>query len=133
MIVRRYRMVAFNGVRLFSGDASAGVEMCSLLACLNETLSSCGESNNEIKTPTFQSLKIEMPVDKDDRDIHLPLTFTTDFVPLNASYFSINRTDDDNGSKVAMSLTRPVEKLHSFVIFGRDFSDDGLRETAAYK
>lgn len=37
----RYRLVAYSGVRTFSGLYNGGVEVCGVIACLNDTLESC--------------------------------------------------------------------------------------------
>lgn len=39
----RYHLVAFNGIRSFSGVRHCGIELCGLIACLNDSLDSCGQ------------------------------------------------------------------------------------------
>lgn len=55
-----YRLVVFNGVRTFSGLASGGVQTCSIVACTNETINSCGRlySNDSIKLEGINFVKV---------------------------------------------------------------------------
>lgn len=41
--VYTYHLVAFNGVRTFSGLYYGGVETCGIVACLNQSVVSCGQ------------------------------------------------------------------------------------------
>lgn len=38
-----YQLVAFNGVRTYSGLYYGGVESCGVVACLNSSVASCGQ------------------------------------------------------------------------------------------
>lgn len=38
-----YHLAAFNGVRSFVGVRSGGIETCAVLACLNNSVQSCGK------------------------------------------------------------------------------------------
>lgn len=38
----QYRLAAFTGVRTYSGVWNGGIELCGIMACLNETQASCG-------------------------------------------------------------------------------------------
>lgn len=38
-----YHLVAFNGVRTYSGVYYGGVETCGVVACLNQSVTSCGQ------------------------------------------------------------------------------------------
>ncbi|XP_045771211.1 vanin-like protein 2 isoform X3 [Maniola jurtina] len=39
----RYRAGAFSGVRTYSGFTTGGIRVCSVFACTNDTLQSCGQ------------------------------------------------------------------------------------------
>lgn len=41
--VYTYHLAAFSGVRSFGGVRDGGIEACAVLACLNETVQSCGK------------------------------------------------------------------------------------------
>lgn len=38
-----YRMAVYQGTRTFDGFADGEVIVCGIIACMNETLASCGE------------------------------------------------------------------------------------------
>lgn len=52
-----YRMAVFDGVRTYSGFATAGVQLCSVIACVDDTLESCGLRADDVtaKPLTFTS------------------------------------------------------------------------------
>lgn len=41
--VYTYHLAAFSGVRSFGGVRDGGIEACAVLACLNESVHSCGK------------------------------------------------------------------------------------------
>lgn len=41
--VYTYQLAAFSGVRSFGGVRDGGIEACAVLACLNESVQSCGK------------------------------------------------------------------------------------------
>lgn len=50
----RYSLAVFNGVRGFgSGDATAGIQVCSIISCLDNGNDKCGKRTNNIEPPTI--------------------------------------------------------------------------------
>lgn len=38
-----YHLAAFDGIRSYSGLRDGGIESCGVLACLNDSIASCGQ------------------------------------------------------------------------------------------
>lgn len=143
-----YRLAVFDGVRTYSGFATAGVQACSVISCVNDTLASCGlrsgdsfaqqkrffYDENLIQTATvFESIEI-----------------TSQFVYNNTLVFPdifVTGTDDNygalvpsdefvydfsialNGSAVSrLKTTKPINNLISFAIYARQYNRDGEKE-----
>lgn len=44
-----YKLAIFNGVRTFDGFATGGIQVCSIIPCLNKNISSCGKTTFNIE------------------------------------------------------------------------------------
>lgn len=45
----RYRLVAYGGVRSYSGMYNGGVDICGIIACTDTTLASCADRYNSFR------------------------------------------------------------------------------------
>ncbi|XP_012288593.1 vanin-like protein 2 [Orussus abietinus] len=126
----RYRFAVFNGVRKLTGFTSAGVEVCGIISCTNDTQDSCRftfTKNATVVHPvTFESVVVSGNFSTGPDVLRLPITLTTDVVPLNISDFSFASKDaNDTHANVAFSLVRPQKRLMTFAVYGRNFAADG--------
>ncbi|XP_034945856.1 vanin-like protein 2 [Chelonus insularis] len=130
----RYRFAVFNGVRSFSDVRTGGVEICSIIACLDDNPTSCSkrfDSNTIIVHPTtFKSIVISSKVQDVPTVLRMPLNINTELHPLNVSDFTFT-SDKINATHVNLkySLIKPRKDLMTFAIYGRNFTADGLPKT----
>lgn len=119
----------FNGVRTFSGVATGGIKTCGIISCVNETIEGCAQlfdPSVKIARPTVFNDILISTISSSDRNVFfMPVTLTEKMVPLNASEF-IYQTSDN--SIHDMKLTVPTYNLLTFAIYGRNFIADGLEE-----
>ncbi|XP_015515434.2 vanin-like protein 1 [Neodiprion lecontei] len=133
----RYRTAVFNGVRSFAGTTTAGIQTCSVIACTNDTLASCGLRFNATETvvqPTvFNSVFVSGNFSKNSTTMQMPNSLTTDILPLNASDFTYNRVNISGSSltNITYNLTIQSSNLYTFAIYGRNFSADELAVSSA--
>ncbi|CAG5102078.1 Similar to vanin-like: Vanin-like protein 1 (Drosophila melanogaster) [Cotesia congregata] len=132
----RYRFAVFNGVRSFSNIGTGGVEVCSVISCLDENPTSCNQrfdTNTIIVHPTtFNSIVISS-VTKDSSNVtRLPLSINTELHPLNVTDFTFV-SNKINATHVSLkyTLTKPRKDLMTFAIYGRNFTADGLPKTTS--
>lgn len=143
-----YRLAVFDGVRTYSGFATAGVQACSVISCVNESSASCGlrsdsssaqlrkffYDDNLIQTSTvFESIEIVSQFVYNN-SLVFPDIFVTgtddnygDLVPSNT--FVYNFSMAPNGSAVSsLKTTKPINNLISFAIYARQYNRDGEKE-----
>lgn len=124
-----YHLAAFDGIRSYSGVRNGGIESCGVLACLNESIASCGKrfSNySEVVWPvTFENITVSANFLKDQNRIQFPNSVLASLRPISPQYTLWTREDSDNATRRSLTLTKPQDRLLTFGIFGRDFSRDG--------
>lgn len=123
--------MTFDGISSFSDNAEAGVQMCSVISCFDETLESCGQllrnEKDVLGTKIFEKLDIEMPMDKNDRNFYWPITFDRNLMPLKTSEFFKETKHVGNITRYLMGLRRSQKNLMSFAILARIFDRDFSR------
>ncbi|XP_013146606.1 PREDICTED: vanin-like protein 2 isoform X2 [Papilio polytes] len=138
----RYRAAAFTGVRSFSGMATGGNRICSVLACIGDTIETCGRrfpNYQENATAIFEELSIiaSMPtpqkvkeLDADD-SVFYPVSLDVAINPLRPEQYTYEKTLSDDGHKTHYSfkLNNVTRNLYSFAVWGRVFADDGKDAT----
>lgn len=132
----RHRIAVFNGVRSFAGSVTAGIQICSIISCTNDTLSSCGlrfTNDQIVKSTLFNGISISGYFSNRYPDtIQMPNSLISGIMlPLNSEdfVFKIKNFNDSSLNNIEYNLTRPVNDLISFSIYGRDFSKDGKNST----
>ncbi|CAG9854323.1 unnamed protein product [Phyllotreta striolata] len=124
----KYHLATFNGIRSFSGVRYAGIEACGVVACLNDSLSSCARrfSNySEIYWPiTFESIKVEADFIKDENRTQYPNSLTSSLRPVHPSYTHWGTVEEELLVTRRHILFSPQQRLLSFGIFGRDYGRD---------
>nr|CAD7412792.1 unnamed protein product [Timema cristinae] len=127
----RYMFVVYDGVRGFSGVATAGIQICALIACGNSSKSSCGVmltdlgSDARMKT-TFHYIAVEGVFKGTDNAAQMPNTLTASYGVLAPRSFEFSRGDAARDGEVAVRLRTRLEsdEILTFGIFGRDYTRD---------
>ncbi|XP_030762889.1 vanin-like protein 3 isoform X1 [Sitophilus oryzae] len=123
-----YLLVAFSGVRTFSGFYYGGIEQCGVVACLNETVSSCGRRfsnySNVIWPLTINSINITGNFSSSENKIQFPTTLLSSIYPLPVSHYTWDYETRDSQIIKRLELNKPQSRLLAFGIYGRDFSRD---------
>lgn len=131
----RYRLVAFNGTMSLIGAATAGVKICGIISCVNDTIDGCGRlhsPNKSISTPTnFKHVNIKMlDTNFNKENLFMPVTMSDTMMPLNVTDFSYwTESADEKNSSYTLTLTSPKKDLLTFAILGRNFDLDGSELT----
>ncbi|XP_066144857.1 vanin-like protein 3 [Euwallacea fornicatus] len=124
-----YHLVAFNGVRTYSGVYYGGVETCGVVACLNQSVDSCGQrfSNySEISWPViFNFINITGNFSQSKQRFQLPTTLLSSMRPLTTMEYNWRGVAVDEKTLTRnIELNEPQSRLLTFGIFGRDFKRD---------
>lgn len=143
-----YRLAVFDGVRTYSGFATAGVQACSIIPCVNESSASCGlrsdDSSAQLRKYFYDDNLIQSGT------VFESIEIVSQFVYNNTFVFPdifVTGTDDNygalvpsdtfvyglsvapNGSAVSVLKTmKPINNLVSFAIYARQFDRDGEKE-----
>ena len=143
-----YRLAVFDGVRTYSGYSTGGVQVCSVIPCVNESLASCGlrsdhssaqprkffYDDNLIQIDTvFESIQITSVYMYNDTlvfpDIFVTGTADNYGALVTSDSFVYNFTLAPNCSAISfVKTTKPVKNLISFAIYARQFDRDGEKE-----
>ena len=122
----RYRFGVFAGIST-NGQVRGKVQICGLMACVNDSLSSCGERFDEVDTfkpwVSFDKLEIsQLSFRKENvSKLNLPVSLKTNFRPLNPRDFVLKSIPiiDSEYDFVSLALEEPQEDLMTFGIYGR--------------
>ncbi|PSN42774.1 Vanin-like protein 1 [Blattella germanica] len=123
-----YRLAVFDGVRSFT-YATGGLQICALIFCEDETISSCGV---ELKDPeqsssaTFDHINITGNFNL-EHAMQLPNTLLTGYDVLSPTKYNFVKEEDISKNSVKVNMftkTEPVSVL-TFGIYGRNFLRDG--------
>ncbi|KAJ0173032.1 hypothetical protein K1T71_011208 [Dendrolimus kikuchii] len=132
-----YRALAFSGVRTFSGIATGGSRVCSVVACTGDTIDTCGKrfpNYLENATAIFEELSInaiiptpirETDLQADD-SIFIPLSVNVNIMALKSTDFNYNKVDNGNTTTHSYTLVNKNAELYTFALWGRVFATDGL-------
>ncbi|XP_060532853.1 vanin-like protein 1 [Cylas formicarius] len=124
-----YHLVAYNGVRSFSGVFFGGVEICAVVACLNESVASCGrrfpDYSNIVWPITFEKINVSGNFSQSERRVQYPTSLLSSIRPIETRHTSWHR-EEVNGTTVLRThtLEKAQNRLLTFGIYGRDFTRD---------
>ncbi|XP_041971884.1 vanin-like protein 1 isoform X1 [Aricia agestis] len=138
----RYRAAAFSGVRSFSGVATGGSRLCSVVACTNDTIQSCGHrfpKYVENATSVFEELEIIAEVPKPIIDeavettdsAYFPVSLDTAIMPLEISEYTFEEKHTSTINIYEYKLKNFDTGLYAFGIWGRVYETDGEDATPA--
>lgn len=124
----QYHMVAFTGVRSFTGMYNGGLEICGVIACTNSSLNSCGKrfpNYDNVSWPIrFKEIVINAEFDVDENKYQYPNSLLSNIEPLSAGAFEW--TYEINSKRIyrTYTLKEPQDRLMTFAIYGRNFNRD---------
>ncbi|XP_008552126.1 vanin-like protein 2 [Microplitis demolitor] len=125
----RYRYAVFNGTVSYPKLGIAGLEICSIISCLDDNPKSCNQrfdiNANIVHPVTFNSIVLSS-ISRDSINIpHFPLSIDDQINPLNVNDFTfIRKKINETHVSLNYTLTKPYNNLMTFAIFGRNFVND---------
>ncbi|XP_019759138.2 vanin-like protein 1 [Dendroctonus ponderosae] len=126
--VYTYHLVAFNGIRTFSGLYYGGVETCGIVACLNQSVESCGQrfpNYSQIAWPvTFSSITVLGKFAHSAQRVEYPTTLLSSIRPLPVKEYTWTSQTGAGIVEKNITLLKPQNRLLAFGIFGRDYERD---------
>jgi hypothetical protein len=123
----RYRAVVFNGVRTIMDIPTGLVSTCIIVACTDETISSCGYRftgrRAVMEAFVFNDISISGNFQLNENDFYIPNSVDTSILPLHPKEFTYSQreTGVPNQRKISIQLKNPRSNLLSFGIFGSRF------------
>lgn len=124
-----YRLAVFDGIRSYT-YATGGVQICAIVFCTSNNLSSCGYEMETKDQESFLTVFDYIYISGNFRlnsSIQLPNTLVQSYGVLSSDTFEFTREEvpGKNEVKVNMRTKRQISNLLTFAIFGRDFLKDG--------
>lgn len=125
-----YRMAAYNGLRTFDGFADGAVKVCAIMACVDDSLKSCGERHtvpvhDKLK---FNSIKLKVSYGRDDNVLFMPSTLDTSIMPFESKDYEYDEiTKDESKIEIRMELKEAKTDLLTFAIYSRNFEKDPVK------
>ncbi|XP_058117026.1 vanin-like protein 2 [Anopheles ziemanni] len=120
-----YRLAVFDGIRTFQGFADAHVSICGVIACVNQTIASCGlllPVNSGYMEFTSISISGQFQA---NGTLAMPNSLDMSMYSYDASRYTftseINYTT--NTQQVTMNLTAPVSDMQTFGIYAFNHKD----------
>lgn len=136
-----YRAGVLDGVRDYDGVATGGVRVCSVFACVNNTMEGCGIRYNSYEksiTAVFEELQITAvtsspkTVNNEAKDAaYFLVSSDVTMNPLKAKDYSFTVESSDK-RKYSFTLVNSDVELLSFAVWGRIFGRDGDEPTPEY-
>jgi hypothetical protein len=131
-----YRLAVFDGIRSFT-YATGGVQVCAVIFCTNNSLSSCGYEFEMPEQAAFYTVFNNIHISGNfrvDNSTQLPTTLVQGYGVLSPASFQFTREEipEKREVRVDMKTTAKISKLLTFGIYGRDFLKDGGPVTEAH-
>ncbi|KAK4884520.1 hypothetical protein RN001_000791 [Aquatica leii] len=119
-----HRLTIYEGLSPFGSKVLGGIRVCALVACLNESETSCGYRTNTTQTSTkFKSIEIQTIVDITNNSHNQPSTLKSDLTPITDYVYCVTNVSDSK-IKITMALSSPQDSIVTFGIYGRIYSMD---------
>lgn len=121
-----YKLLAYYGVSQISSNRSLGLRNCALVACLNDTNSSCGGRHKQSPTGvTFESISVKGNFNPQTSHAQ-PATLKANLQPAT-DYKYCKKTISKDQVEIQMTTTQRQESILTFGIHGRVFNYDDKR------
>ncbi|XP_017778212.1 PREDICTED: vanin-like protein 1 [Nicrophorus vespilloides] len=121
-----YKLVGYSGWRSFQGQKDGFVQVCAMVTCLDNSLSTCGHripSNQDTYPILFEDIKVEMKLKENKNSKQYPNAVLGDLKPLYNENFDWKKSE---GSRV-ISLKKPRRFFMTFGIYGRVFEPKTMK------
>ncbi|XP_076668252.1 vanin-like protein 1 isoform X2 [Andrena cerasifolii] len=115
-----YRAAVYKGLRLFGRQVEAGIRVCGLVQCSNDSVLSC--TSVQPSNTVFTSLKIQATFDDYPQLLVMPTLMDSTLFPFK--HWSYTTNTHDQHTTVTLALNKPNKDIVSFGIYARDFSLD---------
>lgn len=110
-----YRLVAYSGTRSYAGVRNIIIEICGVVACADEKLSSCGYKPSFQSKTTFKSISISASSQNDL--LSYPIAMTSELLPVSGHSFYFNNIQSEENSHISMVLKTSQSDLITFALF----------------
>lgn len=122
-----YRMMVFNGIRVFFGGKTAGIQVCAIISCNNSSLESCSVPTDLTKPSIeFKLISIQGKFNHTN-SIHMPSTLQNSILPLNVDMFEMKTANiSETLTHVHIQNKKQVTNIKTFGIYAREYGLDGL-------
>ncbi|XP_053617654.1 vanin-like protein 1 [Plodia interpunctella] len=136
----KYRAAAFSGVRTFSGIATGGTRLCSIVACAGDTIDTCGTrfpTYLDDATSTFEELSIiatfptpvlNTTLTAQDSEF-FPISLNVAIMPLEPQDTTFTEEIQGPNTVFTYTLENHDVKLYTFSVWGRVYGWDGYDES----
>jgi len=116
----KYRLVAFDSFKAYQEPFIAGLRVCGVVICRNDTVESCVEL---IESETnFSSITINASYPNYEDILVFPIAFGTDLYPLQN--YTYNERYENKRVHITATLSKPTKNLVTCGLYTRDFSKD---------
>ncbi|XP_055913402.1 vanin-like protein 2 isoform X2 [Eupeodes corollae] len=123
----QYRLAVFDGDRIYPGIDPLGWSVCSVMACINNTLEGCGLGFNETVRVSpqlrFDHILIEANFTKTENNLLMPNSVDESLMPLGIESFRFNISDAGYKNIARFELLKPRDDLIQFGIYVSFFGE----------
>lgn len=121
----KYRYVAFNGHRHYSGWGEKKLIICAIIMCNDETVESCGRlPNYELKQINFNLIEITTTFSRFGV-LMMPNSLDMNMNPLNIDQFSYDEFSISSDEKLStIRLLQPHSDLQTFALYAHDYENN---------
>ncbi|XP_017798941.1 PREDICTED: vanin-like protein 1 [Habropoda laboriosa] len=115
-----YRAVVFNGVRYYGTEAEAGVRLCAVILCSNDSIYSCGLVDQS--NVTFTNLTIATTFHDYPQILAMPTVLSPTLIPFQ--HWTYAERAKGARTHLTLALSKSTNDLVTFGIYVRDFTKD---------
>ncbi|KAJ9584108.1 hypothetical protein L9F63_021544 [Diploptera punctata] len=122
----RYRIMVLNGIRVFFGGRTAGIQVCAIVACNNSSLKSCTVPI-DLKKPSiaFKFIRIQGKFNNTN-SLYMPNTLQNSILPLNVDTYEMKKSYlNENLTHVQIQTKKEINNIKTFGIYTREYGLDG--------
>lgn len=119
-----YHAVVYDGIHVFEKILDAGVRLCAVIQCSNESLHSCTSVNPS--DTTFSTLKITARFDDYSKILVTPTVIDSFLIPFQ--HWSYDEQMHGEETTVIIALEKEMKNVINFGIYSRNFQRDKYYE-----
>lgn len=115
-----YRAVVYNGCRFYGASVQAGIRVCALTQCSNDSVASCGVVKPS--SVTFNEIRITTTVRDPANILAYPSALNSSLLPFERwTYSEKQETSENATARFTIALEKPTSDVSTFGIYMRDF------------